>query len=437
VPALALERSFNMDDTRSGVFGAGWSFNLGDTLTPDSDGSLVLRRGSGRIDRFATAAGATAFFAVTNTRDTLTQAADGSYTLRSAPSGTAWAFRADGKLAAIQDGAVTRVALEYDSAGRLATARYRGRAIQFTSDGKGRIAKIADPVGRTVSFGYSDDGRLTQQTNADGGSVSYEYDGAGNLAAITSSGGKYQIGYTGEAPYVSVASVTTPDTAVRQYDSPQTPSEIRVTDGNGDATIYVSSVLGLLQSVRDSAGNLTSYSYDANGNRTSVVNPAGETATFSYDANGNLTGVTDAANNRWTADYSAGLLAHLTDPRRNVWTFKYDDAGNLVSITDPATGTAGATRTATGQIASLSDAKGNKSSYQYNSDGLITSLTDAVGGKWTYEYDGAARPSARTDPGGATLRAGYNALNRISSAQVMPRSPSITKACGATASHAR
>ena len=111
-PALALERSFNMEDTRSGAFGIGWSFNLGDTLTPDSDGSLVLRRGSGRIDRFATAAGATGFFAVTNTRDALTQAADGNYTLRSATPGTAWTFRADGKLAAIQDGAVTRVALE-------------------------------------------------------------------------------------------------------------------------------------------------------------------------------------------------------------------------------------------------------------------------------------------------------------------------------------
>ena len=43
-------------------------------------------------------------------------------------------FRADGKLASVQDGSVTRVALEYDSAGRLATARYRGRA-PFRRDG--------------------------------------------------------------------------------------------------------------------------------------------------------------------------------------------------------------------------------------------------------------------------------------------------------------
>ena len=151
-------------------------------------------------------------------------------------------------------------------------------------------------------------------------------------------GGKFQIGYTGEAPYISVASVTTPDGAVRQYDIPRTPSEIRVTDGNGDATLFVSSALGLLQSVRDPAGNLTSYGYDVNGNRTSAVNPAGESATFSYDASGNLTGIVDAVNNRWTADYSSGLLARVTDPKRNAWTFKYDNGGNLVGVTDPAGG---------------------------------------------------------------------------------------------------
>jgi YD repeat-containing protein len=109
------------------------------------------------------------------------------------------------------------------------------------------------------------------------------------------------------------------------------------------------------------------------------------------------------------------LLARVTDPKRNVWTFKYDETGNLVGVTDPVAGASSATRTAAGQIASLGDANGNRSSYQYNSDGLLTAFTDALGGKWTYEYDGAARASARTDPAGATLRAGYTPRNRIAS----------------------
>ena len=80
-PGFSLDRSFNQDDTRAGPFGVGWSFNLGETLKPDADGTLVLRSGSGRIDRFATAATGSGYFAVTATADTVTLNSDGTYTL--------------------------------------------------------------------------------------------------------------------------------------------------------------------------------------------------------------------------------------------------------------------------------------------------------------------------------------------------------------------
>src|SRR4051794_1541023 len=50
---LSLEQAFNQDDTGNGAFGVGWSFNLGDRIVAESDGSLSLPRGSGRVDRFA------------------------------------------------------------------------------------------------------------------------------------------------------------------------------------------------------------------------------------------------------------------------------------------------------------------------------------------------------------------------------------------------
>lgn len=411
--ALALEHSFNMDDPRSGVLGAGWSFSLGDTLTPDADGSLVLRRGSGRVDRFATAPGGGTFFAVTNTRDTPTQGAAGSYSLRSASSNTVWNFRADGKLASIQDGSATRVSLEYDGSGRITVARYRGRTIEFSTDDKGRIVRIADGAGRSVSFTYSGEGRLTGQTNADGTKVEYEYDAAGNLTALTYSDGKYAIAYTGDAPNWKVATVATPDGAVRAYDMPGTPREARVTDGNGDSWLYVSTAQGRVQSVRDPAGNTTAYTYDSAGNLTAATNPAGESITFTYDVSGNLTAVADGAGNRWTGDYSAGLLTRVTDPRRSIWTLRYDASGNLTGVTDPLAGAISATRASNGQIVSVADPAGNQSAWQYDADGLLTGFTDPVGGKWSYGYDGAARAESRTDPGGATLRADHDARNRV------------------------
>jgi len=110
---FSLDRSFNQDDTHAGPFGVGWSFNIGDSLTPDPDGSMVLRRGSGRIDRFATAAAGSGFFAVTATTDTLTRNSDGTYALRSPGATSAWIFAASGGLAAIQDSGATRVSLDF------------------------------------------------------------------------------------------------------------------------------------------------------------------------------------------------------------------------------------------------------------------------------------------------------------------------------------
>jgi YD repeat-containing protein len=404
---FTIDRSFNQDDSRSSGFGPGWSFSLGESLTANSDGSITLRRGTGRVDRFTAASGSSALFAVTGTTDTLALNSDGTYTLRT--SGATRQFAADGRL--LSTGGVT---LDYGADKQLTAAHYRGRTIQFSLDSAGHITSMSDSTGRSASFAYSSDGKLVQQTNADGQTVSYLYDTAGNLTSVTYAGGKITIAYTGDAAYLSVASVTTPDGAVRQYDTPNDPAEIRLTDGNGDPTLYVSSASGLLQSVTDAAGNITSYSYDAQGNRTRVVNASNETSTLTYDGNGRLTSITDAANNKWSADYSTAGAVRITNPNRNVWTLNYDDSGNLISVTDPSSGKTSAVRNAAGQITSVSDPKGNKSTYQYNSDGLLTAFTDALSNNWAYDYDGAARAATRTDPSGATLKAEYNARNRIS-----------------------
>jgi YD repeat-containing protein len=417
-PALTLEHSFNMDDARGGVLGIGWSFSLGDTLTTDPDGTLVLRRGSGRTDRFATAAGSAALFPVTSTTDSLSRAADGAYSLRAADSPITRIFSADGRLLFLHDGATVSVSLDYDSSGSLTAAHYGGKRIEFATDTNGRITSIKDAAGRSVSFAYNAEGRIAQQTNADGLSTAYQYDAAGNLTsidwgAIAWGGGKTAIAYTGDPGFLSVAGVTTPDGAARQYDIPRTPSEIRVTDGNGDATWYTSTALGLLQTVADAAGNTITYAYDAAGNRIRAVNGAGEAVSFTYDSRNDLTGIIDGANNRWSATYTTGGAARITDPNKNVWTLTYDESGNLSAVNDPRTFTVFATRNAAGQILSLTDQKGNTRGYQYNADGLLTGFTDALGNQWAYDYDGAARPATRTDPAGATLKATYTPDNRI------------------------
>ncbi len=411
-PGFSLDRAFNMDNGSSGPFGTGWTFSLGDRITANADGTVTLVRGSGRADVFAGASNG--YFPVTATADTLTQNSDGSYALAAAGTPTVRLFRADGRLAAIQDGGVNRVTLDYDGAGRLTVAHYRGRTVNFSYDGAGHITGVSDSAGRTVAYAYSGD-QLTGTTNADGQTVAYQYDGAGNLAGISYGSASFTIAFTADPPYNSVASVTTSDGAVRQYDTPQMPEQIRVRDGNGDASFYVSNAAGLLEAVTDGNGNTVSYGYDAAGRRTKVVNGAGESVTFTYNSAGNLVSVTDNAGNQWRADYTASGPAHITDPNGNVWTLKYDGSGNLIAVTNPAGGTSTATRAAGGAIAAISDPAGDQTGYQYDANGLLAMFTDALGGQWTYGYDGAARAFRRTDPAGATLQAGYGAGMAIAS----------------------
>jgi YD repeat-containing protein len=415
-PAFSFQRSYDMGDTHAGPFGVGWSFSLGDSLTTDTDDSLVLRRASGRIDRFAPAAPPApsgTFFAVTSTTDTLAQNSDGTYTLRSPASTTTRVFSPDGRLLAIQDSGVARVSLNYDSSNRLTGASYRGRSIVFSYDATGHVTSISDSAGRSVSYSYTADGRLAQETNADGETVAYQYDGSGNLVSIGYAGGQIAIAYLSDPPFTSVATVTTPDGAVRQYGVPNDPTQIQVTDGNGNASLYVSNPAGLLLSATNAAGNIVSYTYDTSGRRIRAVDPDGNTASFTYDANGNLVGITDGAGNRWSADYTAAVPAHITDPNGNIWAFKYDSSGNLVGVTNPAGGVVSAVRSTSGEITGITDARGNKTSFQYDGNGLIATFIDALNGNWSYQYDGAARAVARTDPGGSVLQASYNVGKRI------------------------
>ena len=413
-PALALEQSYNADDRRSGPLGTGWTFNLGDTLTADVDSSWVLRRGSGRIDRFGPAIDPAQFFAITPTNDVLTRAADGSFTLRSAQTGTLRGFNKDGRLVSIQSGGTTRVALDYNAAGRLTAARPGGgtlRPIQFAYGADGRIASITDTAGRTVSFGYDAQGNLVQQTNAGGGTISYAYDDTGRLAAVNTAAGQTVIAYSaGDSS--GVASITLADGSGRQY-APLGARQVQVTDGAANVSVYASTVPGQTQTFTDASGNVTAYTYDGAGRRTSTINGNGSVTRFEYDGAGNLTAVTDAAQNRWTASYNGALLSQLTDAGKNSWQFSYDSAGRLNQVTDPYGLTASVTRNAAGLITAAVDPNGNQSSFQYDVDGLPTRFTDGLSGSWSYQYDGALRTSARTEPGGAAVQAAYDAQNRL------------------------
>jgi YD repeat-containing protein len=309
------------------------------------------------------------------------------------------------------DGPATRAAFDYDASGRLAGVRSHGRSLRLSYDDAGHVTSVSDTAGRSVSFAYTADGNLSQHTSADGRVAIYQYNDAGLLSSVAWAGGSTNITYTTDDIFVSVSSVVTADGSARAYDIPRSPREIRVTDANGNPTLYGNTGAGLLQSMTDASGVQTTYTYDSAGRRTRVTNGAGESTRFEYDAAGNPTAIIDGSGNRWTGDYQNGRPAHIADPKGNTWGFTYDSAASLTSVSAPNGGTATASRNASGAITTL-NLYGITSTFQYDSDGLLVKAADSLGNTTAWQYEGAARVASRTDAGGNTIRADYGALLR-------------------------
>src|SRR5206468_129672 len=118
-PALVFERSYNLDDNRGSPWGNRWSSSLGDSLTQDPDKSWLLRRGSGRSDRFV--------------------------------------LTADGHVSSVSDSAGRSLQFTYDDQGNLTQqTNADGQTITYQYDGGGNLTAILTPAGQT-QIGYNGD----------------------------------------------------------------------------------------------------------------------------------------------------------------------------------------------------------------------------------------------------------------------------------------
>ncbi|WP_435228414.1 polymorphic toxin-type HINT domain-containing protein [Streptomyces sp. Tue6028] len=122
------------------------------------------------------------------------------------------------------------------------------------------------------------------------------------------------------------------------------------------------------------------------GDRTTITPPQGATPTTTFtDARGHTTDLWQyhASTPTGTADKThydydprSGLLAKLTDPSGNQWTYTYDQRGNQTLSRDPD--------------------KGDTNSV-YDDRGQLTSATDARGKTVTHTYDGLGRETETHD----------------------------------------
>ncbi len=224
--------------------------------------------------------------------------------------------------------------------------------------------------------------------------------------------------------------------------------------GLGLTTAWAYDGVGNVTSATDPRGNATTATWDANRRPIAtttpgtLVAPGGLTTTNTYGANGQVLQVSQSADGAVLRTTSAtytltGKPATATDARGNVTRFAYDLLDRQTSVTDPMSRVTQFSYTVLGQPyrtyntaiqagplleqawtndglpASLKDANGNTTTFAYDRfDRLVTTAYPATpaypgGTTETATYDASGNQLTRTTRAGATIRYGYDTLNRL------------------------
>ena len=402
----AFVRFYNsLDALTNGPLGYGWTHSYNIAVTEQSDGSVTVRWGDGRVDIFDGSGGSyTPRFG--GVFDSLARTTDG-FTVRR-KNQEVFSFRLDGKLTQIADRNGNAVTLTYDGSGYLIQVRDPfGRLVAFDNDVLGRLTRITDPIGRVVSFTYDADGNLATASPS-GSAWQYiydsrhrmtsavdprgtiflqnEFDASGRVAAQTDgNGNRYVFSYD---PVTGVTTVTDPlgNEAIDVHDEGGLILARQAQVISQMESRTTTCATGRATSIRTASAHRTGY--DAVGNLTGLLTPTDSTIQVTYDASNNPLTFTDLAGNvtRFTYDAKGNLLSQ-TDPSGNIRRFTYNGRGDVISMTDEV---------------------GRTTTFTYDGDGNLESETDALQQRRNFAYDGAGRLIAATDPVGAVTRYGYD-----------------------------
>lgn len=280
-----------------------------------------------------------------------------------------------------------------------------GRQTLLTYDGEGRVTKVvrvrdnSNGSGPAWTFTYNPYSRgatgaattTTTGTDADGNQTTYTSDGRGRVARVTDA-----LGHTTTTEFTAnddVAATTAatatstgaPARTVSTYNpGTWTMASTRMPTGVGSSYTYGSGArLYDVTSAKDARGNQANYTYDAAGNPLTVTR-GGTTATTLYQGStdpqyGGTVNCGPTVNGTVTAAragllcesrdgaYVAGSSAAATTAHRTL--YRYDANGNLLTEIPPTPSPLGST------------------SYTYDALSRLTSVTDGKGQVTHFGYD--------------------------------------------------
>jgi len=298
--------------------------------------------------------------------------------------------------------------------------------------------------------------------------TSYTYDSKGNILSVD--GPQPGTADTTTFAYDTVTgdllSITRPVVGTTTYSQYSADGRVgRITDPNGNATLYTYDGRGRVLSVTQEGNGTTTYTYNAAGDIATIIQPNGVTTRFTYDAvYGRLVRIEDTLGNstrlayddqgnrielsryntdgllvfRKRFDYQApgnpgklwkeinpddtfieyaydpsGNVAAMTDPSGKTTSYGYDLLNRLISVTQPGDVTTTYTYDDHSNLAGVTDAENHTTTYVHDDLGRLEAVTSPDTGTTVYAYDPADNLIARRDANGNTISYAYDELNRL------------------------
>jgi RHS repeat-associated protein len=297
----------------------------------------------------------------------------------------------------------------------------------------------------TESATYDAAGNRLTATDGNGHKTKYSYDSQNNRTSIVDPNNN-ETKWTYNTTH-DIATETKPggETTTFKRDSHGNPEVIErpAPESKTQATKYIYTAHGQVESIEDPLKRVTKYEYDTAGDKTAEIDPELDKRTWGYNEDSQETSMVsprghvkageEAKYTTTTERDAQGRPVKVTDPLLHETKYKYDGDSNLEVKTDPEGHETTYTYDADNEQTKLKEPNGTVTETGYDGAGNVTSETDGnkqetkyvrnileqitesvdpKERKTTKAYDAAGNLKALTDPKGRTTTYTYDAANR-------------------------
>ena len=334
---------------------------------------------------------------------------------------TTYDYDGQGRLQSIQDPAEMTTTFTYSGDHLISITDPAGRVTRFEHDAFGNLVRVIDPSGASLQYLYNERHQLETRISKQGSLESFEYDSYGrNVKNDFPDGSSVEI-----AP---VLSATLPDAEGKGLRGDPLPA-VRAEDVSGSLTDAEGHIIevkanrfGSTLEMTNRVNQRTTYVRDGNDLVTSFTRPSTAPTELDYDDRGNLIRITEAPGR--SEERTRSLEYHpvfnrptrITDGRKNVTIFEYDDDGNRTRLIDPLKGEVVFTYDERGMLSSITNEEDHTTQFEYDGQGNLVAIVDALGQRTELIRDAAGNITTRIDAAGtrqeATTTYTYDPLNQ-------------------------